>query len=800
MQSTAVLGWGAIRMESTSLDRPDDFRNHSRKDWRMVNVHRRAALLANGALILGLVTLTSTVGFGADEPTAPPKPQPPRTATAPHSKGVLTDQDGEPLQPLKSTKNESKEEKVHKDAMAWFMSGRLKQSESRFAEALSDYQMSVKLDPNSVEVYRALVPLAFALGETENGLKYAQRAIELDPQDLDILRMLAEQLHEQQQLDKAAEYLTRAANSSKVKKDSPVYVMFNLQLAAVYMEKARQDKSNTDPSIWQKAADAYIVVLDARRNPTKYNLDFQTRSNLERQPLAGYETMGDVLMVARRTAQAIVAFEEAAKANHEHPGALSFSLAQAYFQSKQYELALKNLQVYLDAQLQGKGRQPYELLAKILKATGKSGELLSRVQDLSKADPRNATLQYFLADQYVAAGRLKEAEDLIHRVITESRDTEGWVSLAAIYRKENNAEKLLDALAKGLHGQRGTNRLDHLLVEIQDDHKLVDAIIAAGRKLETTDKSKVDFYTAYLVARLAGRAQKMDAAVEFYTQAMAARRELQGQLADELAKELVLAKRYEQAVDVLKKAVAQPVYPPNAEGERVKLDLYIWLARAQELGGKTKEALQAFREAEKLDSEDPEIHFWEAWVYSHSHQWAEAIKRYEEMAKKYATHKEIVRQCQMSLSNCYVQEGNLAKGEKLLEDVLVERPDDSQANNDLGYLYADQSKNLPQAEKMIRVALKLEPDNVAYLDSMGWVLFKQGKLEEARTFLQKAVATPGGSDGTIWEHLGDCYAAMKNHDKAADAWKKGLKDSQEESFPDSKLIERLKDKLKKAGA
>jgi Tfp pilus assembly protein PilF len=138
----------------------------------------------------------------------------------------------------------------------------------------------------------------------------------------------------------------------------------------------------------------------------------------------------------------------------------------------------------------------------------------------------------------------------------------------------------------------------------------------------------------------------------------------------------------------------------------------------------------------------------------------------------------------------------LAKGEKILEEVLVDRPDDSQANNDLGYLYADQGKNLPRAEKMIRQALKTEPDNVAYMDSMGWVLFKQGKLEEARTFLQKAVAAPGGSDGTIWEHLGDCYAAMKNHDKAVDAWKKAIKDAQEESFPDTKLIDRLKGKLK----
>jgi tetratricopeptide (TPR) repeat protein len=771
------------------------------RDLRMAKNRNGAALWMNGALILGLIGSGPLVAFGADEPAPPATPKPPRpAATATHPRAVVTDQSGEPVEPFKPAKPESAQEKTHKEALSWFMSGRLKQAESKFTEALSDYQMAIKLDPNAVEVYRALVPLAFALSETDKGLQYAQKAIELDPQDLDILRMLAEQLHEQQQLGKAAEYLSRAANSSKLKKDTSTYVLLQLQLAALYMEMTRQEKGNVEQSLIDKAADAYIVVLDARRNPTKYNLDFQTRAALERQPLARYELMGDVLMLAKRTAQAIQSFEEAAKANHSHPGSLNFSLAQAYFQAKQYEPALKSLQIYLDAQLQGKGRQPYELLGKILKATGKGSELLPRIEDLAKTDARNATLQYFLADQYVAAGRLKDAEALIRRVMKESGDAEGYVSLAVIYRKENKPAELLEALAKGLKGQRGTNRLDQLLAQIQEDGSLVDGLIAAGRKLNADDKSKLDFFAAYLVGRLAGRAQKMDAAVEFYSQAMNARHELQGQLADELAKQLMLVKRYQQAIDVLKKVVAEPLFPGGTEGEKLKLELYLLLSRAQELGGKTQDSLASIREAEKIESDEPELYYWEAWVYSHSHQWSEATRRYEELIKKYATHKEFVRRCQFSLSNCYVQKGDVAKGEKILETVLAEQPDDPSVNNDLGYLYADQGKNLPRAESMIRIALKSEPDNVAYLDSLGWVLLKLGRVEEARTFLQKAVASPGGSDGTIWEHLGDCYDRLKKHGEAVDAWKKALKDAQADSYPDTKLIERLKEKLKASGS
>ena len=66
-------------------------------------------------------------------------------------------------------------------------------------------------------------------------------------------------------------------------------------------------------------------------------------------------------------------------------------------------------------------------------------------------------MQYYLADEYVAAGRLKQAEELIQRVMKESHDSEGYVSLALIYRKEHKPAELLEALAKGLNGQRGTN-------------------------------------------------------------------------------------------------------------------------------------------------------------------------------------------------------------------------------------------------------------------------------------------------------------------------------------------------------
>ena len=99
-------------------------------------------------------------------------------------------------------------------------------------------------------------------------------------------------------------------------------------------------------------------------------------------------------------------------------------------------------------------------------------------------------------------------------------------------------------------------------------------------------------------------------------------------------------------------------------------------------------------------------------------------------------------------------------------------------NNDLGYLYAEQGKNLEKAESMIRKAVQEEPDKPAYLDSLGWVLFKRGKAKEALEPLLKAVELQkveekkGASppDATIREHLGDVYLQLQEVDRAKQIW------------------------------
>jgi tetratricopeptide (TPR) repeat protein len=126
------------------------------------------------------------------------------------------------------------------------------------------------------------------------------------------------------------------------------------------------------------------------------------------------------------------------------------------------------------------------------------------------------------------------------------------------------------------------------------------------------------------------------------------------------------------------------------------------------------------------------------------------------------------------LSNFLTEMGDAAAAEKELLGILQKRPDHAGSNNDLGYLWADRGVNLAKAERMVREALKAEPKSAAYLDSLGWVLYKRGRMAEALKTLEAAAHDAPDLDAVIWDHLGDTYWRMSRRDDAAQAWAKAV--------------------------
>ena len=89
--------------------------------------------------------------------------------------------------------------------------------------------------------------------------------------------------------------------------------------------------------------------------------------------------------------------------------------------------------------------------------------------------------------------------------------------------------------------------------------------------------------------------------------------------------------------------------------------------------------------------------------------------------------------------------------------------------NYLGYAQLERRENIPQAEKLIREASRLSPDNAQITDSLGWARFLQGDTREAITLLERAVRGEP-ADSAINEHLGDVYYSVGRRFEARHAW------------------------------
>ncbi len=124
-----------------------------------------------------------------------------------------------------------------------------------------------------------------------------------------------------------------------------------------------------------------------------------------------------------------------------------------------------------------------------------------------------------------------------------------------------------------------------------------------------------------------------------------------------------------------------------------------------------------------------------------------------------------------------------------LRGLLADRPGDAVVQNALGYTLADRNKQLDEAAALIGAALVQMPDSAAVLDSMGWVAFRQGRLQEAVQYLERAHEL--GDDVEIDLHLGEAQWALGDKEAARRTWQQAL-----ERRPDDA---RLKERLEKAG-
>jgi pentatricopeptide repeat protein len=174
-------------------------------------------------------------------------------------------------------------------------------------------------------------------------------------------------------------------------------------------------------------------------------------------------------------------------------------------------------------------------------------------------------------------------------------------------------------------------------------------------------------------------------------------------------------------------------------------------------------------------------------------------------AKRYMDAEKILRRAQtlqslkepdgerlkFQLAAVYERQKEFDRAESLFMEVIKSNPDNASALNYIGYMLADRGVRLEEAVEYVEKALALEPNNGAYLDSLGWAFFKLNDLPQAEKYLLKAVSIVK-NDPTIHEHLGDLYYKTGDYDKAQEFWTKSVSNGTE---PDE--IEKVREKIEK---
>jgi len=700
------------------------------------------------------------------------------------------------------------------DALRDFSTARALEDQRAWSEAMELLEAGLKLEPDSVPILKRLSRLSFMRGKTEDGLRYAKRVLSTEPGDTDTIARLVTHYARKSDFPAIETLLKEVLENPRLDPHSSGRLLALYELGRLYSERLGRE---------EKAAEAFAQVVDALDEKAANRLSPLDQARiLGDEPADAYLEFGKAFAKTKQYELAIKAFQRGLVYNEEHPQ-LPLSLAETLLQVGKGEDALQLVDHFIKRQPQGP--EGYELLEKILTKLHREDEITTRLEQAAKLDSKNLPLQYALADHYHKIGQVDKAESIYKSLLEAQPTPEGYAALAASLLKRKKSEDLLKVFTEALTNQRAFEAVKKQLEAVVKDPSLAESLLDAGYKmLEATpprlDRVGIDILK--IVAKETGKPDKLmpilrlllkqDPNPQIY-------REIAHNLGEELHKfdeaaatidEMIKrfpdernprtlivlgdyrrrAAKYDEAIAVLRDALK--IDPQNVEGQIV-------LGWCLLLSGKLDKGFETIKAVLKNDPANPNCNRLYASLLVQFGRNEEAITYLKSLLERFPNNDEIFQIAHSSLSVAYVNLGDYGKGESELEVLFQLQPDDPGVNNDLGYLYADQGKNLDRAEGMIRKALEEKPDESAYLDSLGWVLYKRGKFREAVVPLEKAVKSlNSGGDATIHEHLGDVYFRLQENAKAKAAWEEAEK-AATKSIPNDKRLPEIRKKLESLG-
>jgi tetratricopeptide (TPR) repeat protein len=385
-----------------------------------------------------------------------------------------------------------------------------------------------------------------------------------------------------------------------------------------------------------------------------------------------------------------------------------------------------------------------------------------------------------LAENLLNDGQLDAALEQ-YKVIADSNpeDAQTYVRMAEIYRRQAKYDLALENLKKAETLVPDTMDVPYSMASVyqaqgryDDAIKLLQDLVKRTEKSEAGSSQADRNNRAIFIERLGmvyREQENYTAAVDTFRKMLPLGDENARSGYQEMIDTYREAKQWPQATAVAKEAVQKM---PDDRDLRMVLDAQ--LADTGELD----KSVADIRSMLKGGPEDREVYLRLGIIFTRAKRYDDALQALAK-AEQLSAKPDDKGYVSFLRGDLYQREKMFDQAETEFKKVLTTTgPTDPQSAatlNYLGYMNADRGVKLEESLNYIKQALTFEPNNGAYLDSLGWAYFKLGKYDQAEENLTKAEAHMG-TDPTVQEHLGDLYQKMGRLKLAAAHWDRAVQE------------------------
>lgn len=206
------------------------------------------------------------------------------------------------------------------------------------------------------------------------------------------------------------------------------------------------------------------------------------------------------------------------------------------------------------------------------------------------------------------------------------------------------------------------------------------------------------------------------------------------------------------------------------------------------------EMIKHGKEAVELFPNEPTVYLLLGIAYLQEKNPSEALIVLNQGKNLIIDNKPLLGQFYANIGDAYYRTKQMELSDESYEEALKINPNDTYVLNNYAYYLSLRNVNLEKAEEMSKKSNEIDRDNASYNDTYGWILYGMGKYQEAKLWLERAVANGAANNAVILEHLGDVEYKLNNADLALDYWIKAKKagtgsDTLDRKINEKKLIE-----------